>query len=157
MFKIRLKWNKLRIHYSRVRIRAHFYRHRELKMASLFHLPSSLTFSKICHSAIRASHSHSRVSVKNENPLPKLSKFSSKTLNFLLSGSLALALSLTGNLTIKFSISMNCLFVVCIVVANGLLLKFTISTLLALICIRKIVTTVNWMRGICFFFFSVPM
>ncbi|KAH0779537.1 hypothetical protein KY290_005964 [Solanum tuberosum] len=68
-------------------------------MASLFHLPSSLTFRKICHSPIRASHSHYRISVKNENPLPKLSKiseFSSKALNFLLSGSLALALSLTG-------------------------------------------------------------
>ncbi|KAK4725083.1 hypothetical protein R3W88_027862 [Solanum pinnatisectum] len=68
-------------------------------MASLFHLPSSLTFRKICHSPIKASHSHSRISVKNENPLPKLSKiseFSSKTLNFLLSGSLALAVSLTG-------------------------------------------------------------
>ncbi|KAH0720936.1 hypothetical protein KY289_006271 [Solanum tuberosum] len=68
-------------------------------MASLFHLPSSLTFRKICHSPIRASHSHYRISVKNENPLPKLSKiseFSSKTVNFLLSGSLALALSLTG-------------------------------------------------------------
>ncbi|WMV52372.1 hypothetical protein MTR67_045757 [Solanum verrucosum] len=68
-------------------------------MASLFHLPSSLTFRKICHPPIRASHSHYRISVKNENPLPKLSKiseFSSKTVNFLLSGSLALALSLTG-------------------------------------------------------------
>ncbi|KAG5582996.1 hypothetical protein H5410_053623 [Solanum commersonii] len=68
-------------------------------MASLFHLPSSLSFHKICHSPIRASHSHYRISVKNESPLPKLSKiseFSSKTVNFLLSGSLALALSLTG-------------------------------------------------------------
>lgn len=72
-------------------------------MASIFHLPSSLTFRNICHSSssnpIKASHSHFRISVRNENPPPKLSKiseFSSNTLNFLLSGSFALALSLTG-------------------------------------------------------------
>ncbi|MCD7473166.1 hypothetical protein HAX54_014803 [Datura stramonium] len=72
-------------------------------MASLFHLPSSLTFRNIYHSPpsnpINPSHSHFRFSVRNENPPPQLSKiseFSSKTLNFLLSGSLALALSLTG-------------------------------------------------------------
>ncbi|XP_055809223.1 thylakoid lumenal 15.0 kDa protein 2, chloroplastic [Solanum dulcamara] len=74
-------------------------------MASLFHPPPSLTFRKICHSPssssnpIKASHSHSRISVQNENPplkLSKISEFSSKTLNFLLSGSLAFCLSLTG-------------------------------------------------------------
>ncbi|PHT70959.1 Thylakoid lumenal 15.0 kDa protein 2, chloroplastic [Capsicum annuum] len=74
------------------------------KMASLFHLPSSLAFPNINHSpfssnSIKASHSHFRISIRNENLPPilsKISEFSSKTLNFLLSGSLALALSLTG-------------------------------------------------------------
>ncbi|CAN4118901.1 unnamed protein product [Withania somnifera] len=72
-------------------------------MASIFHLPTSLTFRNIYHSPssnlIKASHSRSPISIRNENPPPKLSKiseFSSKTLSFLLSGSLALALSLTG-------------------------------------------------------------
>ncbi|XP_009588210.1 thylakoid lumenal 15.0 kDa protein 2, chloroplastic-like isoform X2 [Nicotiana tabacum] len=72
-------------------------------MASLFHLPSSLTFRNICYSPsihpIKASHSHFRISVRNENSVPQLSKFSefsSKTLNFVLSGSLVLALSFTG-------------------------------------------------------------
>ncbi|PHT36399.1 hypothetical protein CQW23_24099 [Capsicum baccatum] len=72
-------------------------------MASLFHLPSSLAFPNINHSpfssnSIKASHSHFRISIRNENLPPilsKISEFSSKTLNFLLSGSLALALSLT--------------------------------------------------------------
>ncbi|PHU05472.1 Thylakoid lumenal 15.0 kDa protein 2, chloroplastic, partial [Capsicum chinense] len=76
----------------------------ERKMASLFHLPSSLAFPNINHSpfssnSIKASHSHFRISIRNENLPPilsKISEFSSKTLNFLLSGSLALALSLTG-------------------------------------------------------------
>ncbi|KAM3340088.1 thylakoid lumenal 15.0 kDa protein 2, chloroplastic [Capsicum galapagoense] len=74
------------------------------KMASLFHLPSSLALPNINHSpfssnSIKASHSHFRISIRNENLPPilsKISEFSSKTLNFLLSGSLALALSLTG-------------------------------------------------------------
>ncbi|KAM3205343.1 thylakoid lumenal 15.0 kDa protein 2, chloroplastic [Capsicum annuum] len=74
------------------------------KMASLFHLPSSLAFPNINHSpfssnSIKASHSHFRISIRNENLPPilsKISEFSSKALNFLLSGSLALALSLTG-------------------------------------------------------------
>ncbi|KAF3658152.1 Thylakoid lumenal 15.0 kDa protein 2, chloroplastic [Capsicum annuum] len=73
-------------------------------MASLFHLPSSLAFPNINHSpfssnSIKASHSHFRISIRNENLPPilsKISEFSSKALNFLLSGSLALALSLTG-------------------------------------------------------------
>ncbi|KAM3288167.1 thylakoid lumenal 15.0 kDa protein 2, chloroplastic [Capsicum chacoense] len=73
-------------------------------MASLFHLPSSVAFPNINHSpfssnSIKASHSHFRISIRNENLPPvlsKMSEFSSKTLNFLLSGSLALALSLTG-------------------------------------------------------------
>ncbi|XP_075104220.1 thylakoid lumenal 15.0 kDa protein 2, chloroplastic-like isoform X1 [Nicotiana tabacum] len=74
-------------------------------MASLFHLPSSLTFRNICYSPsihpIKASHSHFRISVRNENSVPQLSKFSefsSKTLNFVLSGSLVLALSFTDGL-----------------------------------------------------------
>ncbi|OIS97933.1 PREDICTED: thylakoid lumenal 15.0 kDa protein 2, chloroplastic [Nicotiana attenuata] len=72
-------------------------------MTSLFRLPSSLTFRNISYSPsihpIKASHSHFRISVRSENSAPQLSKiseFSSKTLNFFLSGSLALALSFTG-------------------------------------------------------------
>ncbi|KAF3632209.1 hypothetical protein FXO37_27605 [Capsicum annuum] len=82
------------------------------KMASLFHLPSSLAFPNINHSpfssnSIKASHSHFRISIRNENLPPilsKISEFSSKALNFLLSGSLALALSLTAG-AINYSIS----------------------------------------------------